>query len=80
MLSFIGTFMAAQFFQQISPQKGFHIPDMQRCLVQIATELAFTSGSSALPQTRISCKCLLSLIHFHSVQAGSETVPCRTEE
>lgn len=78
MLSFIVTFMAAQFLQQISPQKSFWLPFMQRCLVQIAIALGFTSGSSVLPQTRISCKCLLPLTCLHSVYAGNETVSCRT--
>lgn len=78
MLSFIGTFVAAHFFQQISPQKDFWLPDMQRHLVQIATALGLISGSSVLPQTHISCKCWLLLTYFHSVYAGSETGSCRT--
>lgn len=54
----------------------FRLPFMQRSLVQIATALGFTSGSSVLPY--ISHKCLLPLTHFHSVYAGNETVSCRT--
>lgn len=66
MLSFIVTFMAAQFFQQISPQKSFRLPDMQRCLVQIVTALGFTSGSSVLPQTPLAHN-ICYLLHIFTV-------------
>lgn len=66
MLSFIGTFMAAQLFQQICPQKSFRLPDMQRCLAQIETALGFASGSTVLHQT-VSPANVCYLLHVFTV-------------